>query len=70
MAELNKAKKRQASNGGSKAHYAGNFEQGKRNKIRRLETRCNNHPGDHVAHERLLWWKKNAYTRKGTKRVK
>jgi hypothetical protein len=67
---INKANKRQAGNGRKKNHYAGNFATGIKNKIRKLATRMRQHPDDAVAAERHEWWKKNGYTRKGTKRVK
>jgi hypothetical protein len=71
MAEqINKAKKRQAGNARSKGQYSNNWMQGIKNKIRKLATRMRHHPDDRVAAERHEWWKKNGYTRKGTKWAK
>lgn len=63
----NKANKRQSGNTGKKAHYAGNFARGIKNKIARLATRCKHHPNDEVAQQRYDWWRTQGYKRKGTK---
>lgn len=69
MADINKAKQRQKGCSRKKAVYASAFAQGIKNKIRKLTTRVRHHPDDLVAADRLAWWKKNGYTRKGTKRA-
>jgi len=65
---VNKANKRQASNNRRKTEYMSNFEQGKRNKIRKLRKRLADHPNDMVAAKALTFWNQNGHKVQGTKR--
>lgn len=65
----NKANKRQAGKTRRKLHYADNFEQGKKNKIRKMRRTLKAQPENQSLASRLKWWVENGYTRKGTKRA-
>lgn len=65
--QTNKANRRQHGSAKRKGHYNTNWEQGKRNKIRRLRSHLVRFPGDDQSYKALERWLADGYLYQGTK---